>query len=204
MADNKKLFDLVDKALLTYEKPSLFFEENWDKTFKNSDVFKYLSELKETNQNLEHHPEGNVYNHTMLVIDAGASILDRIENKSSFMWGLLLHDIGKIKTTVEKDGKITSYEHDTVGRDEAEKFLEQFDFLDKQFKNDVLKIVLYHMQPLFILKNMKEFMQKEEVVKNIDIELLANVFYCDKSGRAGVDMKDVEKSVSEFKNKMSV
>ncbi len=200
---NKELFTKIDEALLGLEKPSEFFEKNWNELFENSEVFRFLSELKETEQNLVHHPEGNVYNHTMLVIDAGAKILDRVENKSAFMWGLLLHDIGKIKTTKERNGKITSYEHDIVGRVEAKKVLEKFDFIDEKFKDEVLNIVEYHMQPSFIVKNMKDLAKRDEVIKNIDINLLCNVFYCDKSGRTGVDVGSVEKSVEKFRAMMT-
>ncbi len=198
----KELFEKVDTALLTLEKPSVFFEENWDEIFKYSEIFRFLSEQKETEQNLEHHPEGSVYNHTMLVVDQGASILNDVKNKSTFMWGLLLHDIGKIKTTAKRNGKITSYDHDTVGAVEAKKVLDKFDFLDDAFKNEVLTIIEYHMQPLFIMKNIKEFMKVDEVVKNIDLDLLSQVFYCDKSGRTGFNKESVLKDVSKFREMM--
>ncbi len=200
---NKELFDKIDEALLNFEKPSVFFEENWEAFFADSEVFRFLSELKETEQNPITHPEGSAYNHTMLAIDAGASILDRVEKPSVFMWGLLFHDIGKIKTTVNNDGKISAKNHDVVGRVEAEKVLEKLDFLEEEFKNEILSIVEYHMQPSFIVKNKEDMAKQDEVLTKMDIDLLCNVFYCDKSGRTGVDVSKVEKAVEEFREIMT-
>ena len=53
-------------------------------------------------QRLDFHPEGNVMNHTLLVVDLAALCKDKTSWPLAFMWSALLHDIGKpLVTTPE-------------------------------------------------------------------------------------------------------
>ena len=59
-------------VLLTYDKPSTFFE-SLTETDLNAH-FKELNDLKTVEQNPKNHPEGSVWNHTMMVIDEAAKL----------------------------------------------------------------------------------------------------------------------------------
>jgi poly(A) polymerase len=63
-----------------------------------------------------HHPEGDVFAHTALVLDR--LDLDAIpaEDAEALLWGALLHDVGKPSTkTVDPDGRIRFNGHDATG-----------------------------------------------------------------------------------------
>lgn len=64
-----------------------------------------LHRLKGTEQSLLHHPEGDVWNHTLLVVDEAANVKNKSTDAAVFMWAALLHDIGKPDTTT-KPGKV--------------------------------------------------------------------------------------------------
>ncbi len=68
-----------------------------------------------TGQSPQHHPEGSVWNHTLLVVDEAAKIKEQSADPRTFMWAALLHDLGKPSTTMRRKSKITSYDHDKVG-----------------------------------------------------------------------------------------
>ena len=102
------------KALLQSAKPSIFFE-----TLRKMDRFEpWFNELKDLiglKQDPIYHPEGDVWTHTMMVIDEAASSREKTEDPYCYMLLGLCHDLGKTITTTESDGRIHSYEHETKG-----------------------------------------------------------------------------------------
>ena len=75
-------------------------------------------------QNPKYHPEGDVYRHTMLVLDQAAALRHRAVEPLFFMFAALCHDLGKIDSTrMEPDGRITSHMHPASGRPLAERQL---------------------------------------------------------------------------------
>ncbi|MFV0520360.1 MAG: HD domain-containing protein [Lachnospirales bacterium] len=199
--NKKEVFEKINYALLNYNKPSSFFIENIEEDFFDEYPFSVIKKLKEIEQNPTHHKEGNVFNHTMLTIDCGAKNLYKEDEKAVFMWGLLLHDIGKIPTTKIRKGKITSYNHDIEGEKMTVDFLNQFDFLDEDFKYKVAKIVRWHMQVVFFAKNMFYDKDIKKMPKETDINRIARVAYCDRLGRLGVDEKEVLDNINIFLEK---
>ncbi len=196
-----EIFEKIDYALLHYEKPSSFFEENINEPFFDVYPFNVIKKLKNVEQNPTHHKEGNVFIHTMLTIDCGAKRLEQESEKSVFMWGLLLHDIGKIPTTKVKNGKITTHGHDVEGEKMARKFLDEFNFLDEDFKYKVCKIVRWHMQVIFLAKKITNNQELKKMVEETDLDLIARISYCDRKGRVGVDESEVLKNINVFLEK---
>lgn len=110
----ERVFEELKKALMKSEKPSIFFEILRD--INGLDF--WLPELKaliNTEQNPKWHPEGNVWNHTMLVINEAAKLKSEAKEPLNFMISALFHDLGKAIATTVKDGKIISYGHDVKG-----------------------------------------------------------------------------------------
>ncbi len=202
MSENlKKYFEEISNALLTYEKPSKYFDEHINDEIFNEYPLSQIKKLKEIEQSPIYHKEGNVYNHTMLTIDMGATKREEVKDKKAFMWGLLLHDIGKITTTRKRKGKITAYNHDKEGEPMAIDFLKAFSFLDDSFIEDVAKIVKWHMEVLYTAKNISNVSKLDELVKEIDPSLIAIVGYCDRMGRVDIDTDEVDESVEIFLEK---
>lgn len=112
---HERVFEELSKALLKAKKPSVFFRElrrmNHLKEF-----FPEIEALIGVEQNPKFHPEGDVFEHTMLVVDAAAALRVRAEQPLSFMLSALMHDLGKIVATeVQEDGRITAYGHEVQG-----------------------------------------------------------------------------------------
>ena len=96
--------------------------------------FPELAALIETPQDPEWHPEGDVWNHTNHCCNALVKLPEwqqtrSIQDRSAWMFAVLLHDIGKSKTTEKaiKKGRerIVSPGHDKVGAKMADQFLER-------------------------------------------------------------------------------
>lgn len=190
-------FKKMTEHLLNDQKPSEYFnqlvKEDW---FQREDPFQLLYKLKNTEQSIKHHPEGDVWNHTMLVVDEAAKVRGKSKSPLVFMWTALLHDIGKPETTRLRRGKITSYDHDTRGAKRSEEFLSYFDLPSEQ-KKAIVKLVRYHMHMLYVLKNLP-FGDIQGMKEEVDLDELALFCYCDRLGRGNVDREEEKKAYIKF------
>ncbi len=135
----------MKKALLKSEKPSVFFEVLRD--VNGLDFwFPELKRLINLPQNPAFHPEGDVWVHTMQVLDRAVSFRDRVSRPFSFMMSALCHDFGKIEATKEIDGVIHAYAHESLGQPLIKDFLTRITG-DKAVINYVLNMSFYHMKP---------------------------------------------------------
>jgi len=93
-------------------------------------------------QSPDFHPEGNVFNHLVLMLEHLSADADPL-----LPWAVLLHDIAKPVTASREPatGRIHFYEHEKVGADMGEKILERLRFPRKQI-DTVVKAVRWHMQ----------------------------------------------------------
>ncbi|HPV85743.1 MAG TPA: HDIG domain-containing protein [Sedimentibacter sp.] len=175
----------INNHILLDEQPSIFLN-----SIVNTNIFKeypfyMLYKLKETEQSPIYHPEGNAWNHTMLVVDEAAKLRNKSRDERVFMWAALLHDIGKAETTKNKKGKITAYNHETVGADLCVKFLQEFT-TDDTFIQKVKGLVRWHMQILHVVKDMP-FADIKSMKEETDIREVALLGFCDRMGRTNVD-----------------
>lgn len=198
MVEKRVIFNDFNIHLINDDKPSEYFnEEISTKSYFTEHPFKLLKDLVDTTQSPIYHPEGSVWNHTMMVLDNAANLKDKSQDSRAFMWAALLHDIGKAPTTKIRKGKITSYDHDILGDDLASEFLlELTDDLD--FTKKVSKIVRWHMQPLYVSKNLP-FAHIEEMNKEVTIDEIALFSLCDRLGRGGLTEEKVKAEKEEIK-----
>lgn len=119
------------------------------------------------------------------------------------MWAALLHDIGKTATTKLRNGKITAYVHDKLGEKLSIKFLNPF-VKDEAFIINVSLLVRWHMQLMFVVKNMP-FAQINKMKSQVNINEIALLGFCDRLGRGGSKSKiEVEQDLKIFKDKCSL
>ena len=92
----ERVFEELKKALAT-DKPSIFFE-----VLRKADVldahFKEINDLIGVLQPEKYHPEGDAYNHTMLVLD----YVSQNAKDLSIRFSALVHDLGKGLTPKEE------------------------------------------------------------------------------------------------------
>lgn len=190
------VFEKINNILINYEKPSLEIEKMFkDDDFNNSD-FRIIKDLKNIKQNLKYHPEGDVWNHTKLVIDLAAKIRCYTDNKQLFMWSALFHDIGKLNTTKIIKGRYTSYNHDVEGARITNEILNKY--MDEALVNKISEIVRFHMHHIYILKELP-FSNIDGLLKSDVIEYIVLVFICDKSGRGVLSKDNISTNIEEVK-----
>ena len=135
----------LKKALLQSRHPSVFFEVLRD--MEQLDLwFPELKALIGVPQNPRYHAEGDVWNHTMLVLDQAAELRHRAANPLWFMLTALVHDFGKAVCTEEINGVIHAYQHETLGLPLAETFLRRITAETKCLEY-VLNLTQLHMKP---------------------------------------------------------
>lgn len=135
----------LEKALLKAERPSLFFEVLREMG-QLAYWFSELEALIGVSQSPVYHAEGDVWTHTMMVLDEAAKLRCRVEEPLWFMLSALCHDMGKAVCTREINGTIHAYEHEKAGLPIAEKFLSRLTSQAKLIKY-VLNLTEYHMKP---------------------------------------------------------
>lgn len=195
MQNKQKKFREFEEHLLNDEKPSIYFRQlAYDNFFSNTYPFTLLSDLKYIEQSPNHHPEGNVWEHTLLVIDLAAERKHISENPRVFMWSALLHDLGKAHTTKVRNGRITAYDHDKHGATLAVKFLKEFSD-DDAFVKKVSQMVRWHMQVLFVNRNLP-FANIDRMVTEVSLGEISLLSLCDRLGRGNMN----EKAQEEIEN----
>lgn len=194
------LFEEIQKHLLEDATPSRYLEQASKTEAFCVPPFSMLLRLKKTEQSPVHHPEGNVWNHTMLVVDEAAARRGESKTPAALMWAALLHDIGKPDTTKVRRGKITAYGHDTMGAGLAERFLNACT-ADEAFIRSVRVLVRYHMHMLYVLKNLP-FQDLPGLKREADINELALFCLCDRLGRLNPDHAEEERNRQTFLQKL--
>lgn len=144
----ERLYSEWTKLLLQSPRPSVGVE-----AFRRLGAFRLFPELEEMRgvpQDPEFHPEGDVYTHTLMVLDEAAEITRGMEETDRLvvLLGALCHDMGKPATTERlPSGQITSHKHTVVGIDIALGFLRRLT-ADHRILETVPKLVFHHLDHL--------------------------------------------------------
>lgn len=141
----ERILGEISKALMKAKKPSIFFEEmrhmghlsNW---------FPEIEALIGVPQNPVYHPEGDVWTHTMMVLDAAAELRDNASYPEGFMMAALTHDLGKAVSTVAEGKKVSAIGHEKTGIALAQQFLRRISN-ENRMERYVLNMVELHMKP---------------------------------------------------------
>jgi tRNA nucleotidyltransferase (CCA-adding enzyme) len=124
-------------------------------------VFPELGVLIGCEQNPEWHPEGDVWEHTLRVVDAAAKVIrcQRAdlpafpeEWREALMFGAVCHDMGKPAVT---DEDLKAHGHDKAGEDPARAFMARLTN-QKDLTRQVVTIVKEHMN----VSNLSHAMQE--------------------------------------------
>ena len=138
---SERIFEEFNKLLTKTEKPStglqFIADSGWIKHFPA------LRDLIGCEQNKVWHPEGDVWEHTKRVVDIAAILKTDLPEdwQLPFMYGALLHDVGKPSTTLED---LTAHGHAKAGEPIAKEFMRSLTN-NIEIKQRVLAIVANHM-----------------------------------------------------------
>jgi tRNA nucleotidyltransferase (CCA-adding enzyme) len=155
-------------------------------------LFPELQALVDCPQEPEWHPEGDVWVHTLQVIDQARTRIDDLPRSQQIavMLGAVCHDFGKPATTAFSDGRIRSIDHEEQGVAPAAVFLDRlliFTIDGYDVRKQVLGITAQHLKPGMWFKAR----ERNEVgdgafrrlAHKVDLELLARVAKSDCQGR---------------------
>lgn len=175
----ERVYQEYCKILMSYQ-PSIGFE-----FLKDIDALPfYLKDLTTTQQRLDYHPEGDVFKHTMLVVDIAALCRQKTDEPLWFMWACLLHDIGKpLVTTPEGHAP----KHNEAGVEVFQKV----DLIQSKKQREYIEtMIMYHMHLMNMSRNHSRDIKYLRLLKNIDQKISLNdliwISCCDKLGRGRV------------------
>jgi tRNA nucleotidyltransferase (CCA-adding enzyme) len=187
---SERVFVELEKLLLRSEKPSIGFE-----LLRETRLLRFFPEVEAlvgVPQEPDWHPEGDVWIHTMMVLDEAAKLrTGSAEDDLALMYGALAHDFGKPATTRTIGGRITSYEHDAKGVPVAGAFLEKLRAPGELTKK-VEALVRHHLAPALFHKNGATAKAYRRLARDLDAsgvrpELLLRVATADHLGRTTDD-----------------
>ncbi|MBQ4088569.1 MAG: HD domain-containing protein [Clostridia bacterium] len=142
----ERIYEELTKALLKAETPSIFFRA-LRAMGHLTEFFTEIDALIDVPQNPKYHPEGDVFEHTMLTLDAAAHLRHMAKEPLNFMLAALMHDLGKANATeISPEGKITSYMHPDTGVPLAETQLKRLTNNTRTIAY-VKNMVWLHMRP---------------------------------------------------------
>lgn len=151
-----------------------------------------LHALIDCPQDPEWHPEGDVWIHTLMVVDGARERIDDLPmpKQNAVMLGALLHDVGKPSTTAFEDGRIRSRGHEAAGVPPATAMLDRLNVRTMEgfdVRREVLGITAYHLAPGAWHKASAPVGDGafRRLAAKVDLELLARVAAADCAGRGG-------------------
>lgn len=140
------------KLFLKSKKPSLGLQAAYEWGIFH-ELHPEIVRLTETPQEPEYHPEGDVWIHTLMVVDEAAKIVEEEQLKGKdallVMLAAFCHDLGKPLTTKEVEGKITSWGHEIAGVEPTQKFLMEIG-IEPSLRDPVAKLVAEHLKPTLL------------------------------------------------------
>lgn len=187
----ERVWGELEKLLLQAARPSLGFQVGLDLRVVER-LFPELHALVDCPQEPEWHPEGDVWTHTLLVIDQARRRIDDLPYPAriAIMLGAVCHDFGKPATTARLDGRIRSLNHEEAGVVPAHAFLDRLDIqtIDGfDVRRQVIGMVAHHLKPGMWHKVRDEVGDGafRRLARKVDLMLLARLASADCLGRTG-------------------
>ena len=187
----ERIWGELEKLLLQAERPSLGLALALALGAIER-LFPEIQALVGCAQEPEWHPEGDVWVHTLMVVDQARTRIDDLDRarQVTVMLGALLHDLGKPPTTAFVDGRIRSIDHEQAGVAPATAVLDTLNIhsLDGyDVRAQVLGIVAHHLKPGMFRQSPTPVSDGafRRLAQKVDLELLARVAKSDCLGRTG-------------------
>jgi tRNA nucleotidyltransferase (CCA-adding enzyme) len=187
----ERIWGEIEKLLLRARQPSIGFALALELGVIER-LFPELDALVGCPQEPEWHPEGDVWTHTLLVIDEARKRIDDLEypQQVAVMLGAVCHDLGKPPTTAFIDGRIRSLDHEEEGIPPSSALLDRLNVHSLQgydVRREVLGMVANHLKPGMFCKAQPPVGDGafRRLAQKVDLELLARVARADCEGRGG-------------------
>jgi tRNA nucleotidyltransferase (CCA-adding enzyme) len=186
----ERIWGEIEKLLLHAHRPSIGLALGLELGTIDA-LFPELKALVACPQEPEWHPEGDVWTHTLMVVDQARALNSDLDRRRliTVMLGALAHDLGKPPTTRMIDGRIRSLDHEQAGVAPATRLLDRLNVHSIDgfpVREQVLGLVAHHLKPGMFFKagNVSDGAFRRLAAK-VDMELLARVARADCLGRTG-------------------
>ncbi len=209
---NNTLHDL-NRLLMEEKKPSNVLSSSFE---QNLFEIPEIAAMVDCPQDPAWHPEGDVWQHTLLVVDRAAELKHNLisdSDKSAFMLGAFFHDIGKPLTTLYKDSRWRSPAHDIKGSKTCRNLLTVANF-PPYIIEQASAFVVEHLKPINLYKYRDSISDTaiRRLARRIDIEQLIYLAMADHFGRttddalakefpAGPWLIEKHKTIAKYDNK---
>jgi len=187
----ERVWGEVEKLLLLARHPSIGLALGLDLGVV-ARLFPELLALVGCQQEPQWHPEGDVWVHTLMVVDEARGAIDDLDRaqQAIVMLGAVCHDFGKPATTRVIDGRIRSLGHEEAGVEPARSLLDRLNVNSMDgvdVRGQVLGIVAHHLNPGAWHKSPTGVGDGafRRLAAKVDMELLARVARADCRGRGG-------------------
>ena len=186
----ERIWGEIEKLLLKAARPSRGFTLALDLGVIDR-VLPEMRPLVGCEQEPEWHPEGDVWTHTLMVIDEVREANSDLPRPQliTVMLGAVCHDLGKPATTAFVDGRIRSLDHEQAGVGPTESLLDRLNVhtIDGfDVRRQVAGLVAQHLKPGMFHKasNVGDGAFRR-LAQKVDLELLARLARADCRGRTG-------------------
>jgi tRNA nucleotidyltransferase (CCA-adding enzyme) len=186
----ERIWGEIEKLLLKAARPSIGFTVALDLGVIDR-VLPEMRPLVGCEQEPEWHPEGDVWTHTLMVIDEARQANGDLARPQliAVMLGAVCHDLGKPATTAFVDGRIRSLDHEQAGVAPTESLLDRLNLhtIDGfDVRQHVIGLVAQHLKPGMFHKapNVGDGAFRR-LAQKVDLELLARLARADCRGRTG-------------------
>ncbi|HZJ31328.1 MAG TPA: HD domain-containing protein [Vicinamibacterales bacterium] len=186
----ERIWGEIEKLLLHAKRPSPGFALALELGVIDQ-VLPELRPLVGCEQEPEWHPEGDVWVHTLMVIDKARELNAELARTQlvTVMLGAVCHDLGKPATTAFIDGRIRSIDHEQAGVAPTLSLLDRLNVhsLDGfDVRGQVIGLVANHLKPGMFRKahNVGDGAFRR-LAQKVDLELLARLARADCLGRSG-------------------
>lgn len=149
-----------------------------------------------------YHPEGDVWRHTCLALDATVPLrTDSQEDNLVRALAVLLHDVGKPSVTcMGPKGHLVAWNHENEGLPLAERFLNRM-WNQPRLVRDVLVLIQNHMRPVPLqLEDCGPRAYRRLSVEVKRLDLLADVVECDMRGTLASE--ETLRIVNDFRSRI--
>ena len=187
----ERVWGEVEKLLLQADRPSVGLELGLRLGVVER-LFPEMQALVGCPQEPEWHPEGDVWVHTLMVVDEARQTIEDLDrpDRIIIMLGAVCHDFGKPATTALVEGRIRSRDHEEQGVAPAARFLDRLNVhaIDgRDVRRQVLGLVAHHLKPGMLHARREEVGDAafRRLSLKVDLELLARLARADCRGRTG-------------------
>jgi tRNA nucleotidyltransferase (CCA-adding enzyme) len=186
----ERIWGELEKLVLHADRPSIGLRLAFDLEIVRQ-VMPELLPLVGCEQEPEWHPEGDVWTHTLMVVDKARELnrdLDR-PRTITVMLGAICHDLGKPATTAVVDGRIRSLDHEQAGVEPTLTLLDRLNIHTIEafdVRGQILGLVAHHLKPGAFRK--APYVSDgafRRLAQKVDLELLARLARADCLGRTG-------------------